>query len=211
MRRYLQGTLDFDCALYALINALSCTRDIALAGARHIYQETMLSLSACPRLWEAYVRNGTDQYWMIRHLASRWCGGGPWHLRIRQPFGDCLLPDPHYADLAALTDVPLYLPEAAPDTGGELQTTVWDTLAAWLGRPARLRAVIFRFHRFLPGLALPVVSHWTCGARIFGETLVLHDASGEENALHSLEKGGLLTGMAHIAPESVLLLESYLV
>ena len=221
MRRYLQGTLDFDCAVYAVINALARTRDIELAAARYIYQETMLALSACPRLWEAHVRNGTDHYWMVRHLLSRWCGKGSWHLRIRQPFGDCLLPEPRSADLAELADDPLYLPEGAShapagrgisaESGSPLPGVVWDAIAAWLDENMTSRAVIFRFHRFVPGLTAPVLSHWTCGIRLSGETLFLHDASGEKHSLHSLKKDDVIarTGLVRIAPESVIVLEPY--
>lgn len=222
MRRYLQGTLDFDCAVYAVINALARLYNIDLAAARHIYQETILALSACPRLWEAYVRNGTDHYWMVRHLLSRWCGKGPWHVRISQPFGDGLLPEERYAALASLVDAPLYLPEGvAYAHAGERSSlkgifpsseAVWGAIASWLEEKTRPRALLLRFHRFLPGMDTPIVSHWTCGIRVFGEALFLHDASGEEGALHTLEKNALLTqagARVRIAPESVTLLEPY--
>jgi hypothetical protein len=87
---------------------------------------------------------------------------------------------------------------------------VWEALSAWLGSGSAVRAAIFRFHRFMPGSAIPVVSHWTTGTRVCDGELFLHDASGEKESLHSLEKACIVeqpNPMIRIAPESIALLE----
>ena len=86
MRRYLQGTLDFACGIYAVINALSLTHDIPLSDARRIFQDTHLALSANSWLWKKFLRNETDHYWLVRILLSQLCTSRPYMLDISQPF-----------------------------------------------------------------------------------------------------------------------------
>ena len=92
MRRYMQGTLDFACGIYAVINALSCIYGLDLAHARKIFQETVHALSKQERVWISFLCNETDHYWLIRWLLGRWCSASPWRLDVRQPFSDCLCP-----------------------------------------------------------------------------------------------------------------------
>ncbi len=219
-RRYLQGTLDFACAIYAVINALAHTRGLDLAGARRMFQETEISLAEVPDLWKSFLRNETDHYWLVRYMLERWCGSAPWKLNVRQPFSDCLLPGKGGMDLAGVT---LFLPEAesaqgpaSPDKAGKEAASVWRTLEEWFddrsgNRPKR--AALLRFHRFLFHECPPVVSHWTTVRGLTGDVLRLHDASSEANALFSLEKDVLLPengsrGLIRIVPESVVLLEA---
>lgn len=219
-RRYLQGTLDFACAIYAVINALAHTRGLDLAGARRMFQETEISLAESPELWKSFLRNETDHYWLVRYMLDRWCGSAPWKLSIRQPFSDCLLPGKGGADL---TGVKLFLPEAenaqgpaSPDKAGKEAASVWRALAEWFDDRAEnrpKRAALLRFHRFLFHECPPVVSHWTTVRGLTGDVLRLHDASSEATALFSLEKDVLLPengsrGLIRIVPESVVLLEA---
>ena len=44
MRRYMQGTLDFTCAVYAVINSLSVIHNLDLATGRMILAETLQAL-----------------------------------------------------------------------------------------------------------------------------------------------------------------------
>ncbi len=217
MRRYLQGTLDYACGVYAVINALGCTHGIDLQRARLIFQESLLAFSEHPLLWKAFVRNETDHYWVVRHLLDVWCSSGPWKLTQRRPFagqGGCK--EGGGPDLARTR---LYLPEkepprgpASPAAAAKEAAAVWASLNEWLGQSAgRGRAVILRFHRFLPGLEDPVVSHWTAAARLEGNSLMLHDASSEKHALFVLERGALCPAgderaPVRIAPESLILL-----
>lgn len=216
MRHYYQGTLDFACALYAVINALAVTHDLGIAKGGAIYTGTMEEIARHPAAWQAFLHNRTDHYWLVRHVLARWCTTPPLHYMITQPFSSCLLPgeEPDLADAA------LHLPEAYmgpagyfhPGVNGE-QEQVWERLADWLGdNEAESRAAIFRFHRFLPQVALPVVSHWTTGRSVVGDTLLLHDASAEKNSLQHITRGSLfgregLPPAVLIAPESLVILE----
>ena len=93
MRRYMQGTLDFTCGIYAVVNALSCIYGLELAQAKKIFQETLQTLSGQETIWNSFLSNETDHYWLVRWLLGRWCLSPPWKLDVRQPFADFLLPD----------------------------------------------------------------------------------------------------------------------
>ena len=218
-RRYLQGTLDFACGIYAVVNALACAHGLDLAGSKYVFQETLLSLSEEPSVWKSFLRNETDHYWLVRYMLQRWCREQPWELVPRQPFSDCLLPGGREPDL---TRAEMFLPEKENDSGpveaGKARKeaeAVWRALEEWfLGRNAGRsdRPVLLRFHRFLYHDLRPVVSHWTTAHTISGGALLLHDASSEKNALFALEKNSLMPesgdrGLIRIVPESLVLLE----
>lgn len=219
MRRYLQGTLDFACGAYAIINTLSLTHGLDLANARTIFRETHIALAARPGLWADYMGNATDHYWLVRYMLQRWCAAPPYKLRLRQPFSACLLPGGDAE--AELASAPRFLPErerptgpASPAAAAREAESTWRELASWLGPGgAARRTAIFRFHRFVPRMEEPVVSHWTTAAFLDAGALFLHDASAEQNALHRLEQKALVPGdgaraLVRIVPESVLLAES---
>lgn len=90
MRRYLQGTLDFACGVYAVINGLSITHDIPLADARVIFQDTHMALAANPAVWSRYLKNETDHYWLVRILLRQVCLRQPYKLDMKQPFANWL-------------------------------------------------------------------------------------------------------------------------
>ncbi len=226
MRRYKQGTLDFYCAAYAVVNALARLRCIDMTQARDLLCDFLLTLSGAPALLNAFMRNETDHYWVVRYLMARWCREHPRKIALQQPFSQCLLPDERAVDLLTMAQSnPFFLPEAplpgsrrtraqqkAFRAAGE---NVWNTLESWMGTPEKAvsHTAIFRFHRFMMGREEPIVSHWTTGSYLCGEVLFLHDSSGEENALHSLGKDDLLLEqewpVVWIVPESVLLLQNF--
>ena len=218
-RRYLQGTLDFACGIYAVVNALACAHGLDLAGARYVFQETLSSLSEEPVLWKSFLRNETDHYWLVRYMLQRWCREQPWELVARQPFSDCLLPGGGEPELA---EVEMFLPEKENDAGPvqpekarKEAESVWRTLEEWFqgqNEGKFRRPALLRFHRFLYHDFQPVVSHWTTARTISGGSLLLHDASSERNALLALDKHSLLPengdrGLIRIVPESLVLLE----
>ncbi len=225
MRRYLQGTLDFACGIYAVINALACTHGLELAEAKRLFQDAQLGLAARPALWACYARNETDHYWLVRLMLSHVQASTRLKLELNQPFSRCLLPSPACAPLAESLeaqsgDFSMYLPEeqapqgpAALSDARKEALSVWQALAGWFTPEAARqdrRAVVLRFHRFLPGFDAPVVSHWTTGAFFNSNSLVLHDASSEPRALRVLERPALLPpagrALVRIVPESLLFL-----
>lgn len=223
MRRYLQGTLDYACGVYAVVNALSCVYSLNLAKARAIFEKTHMTLAARPALWQNYITNNTDHYWLVRHLLGLWCAKpaeAPYPLRIVCPLGAAL---PAAGDLCLGEpgepgDPDLYLPEKEDPQGPqtlnrcrEEALQVWQALHGWFtGKSKSRRAALLRFHRFLPNMPEPVVSHWTTVRLADAAALHLHDASSENNALHRLDKIALVTDfrpLLRIVPESVYLLE----
>jgi len=213
----MQGTLDFTCGIYAVINALSCIYGLKLAQAKKIFQETMQTLSGQEKIWNSFLYNETDHYWLVRWLLGRWCSEPPWKLDVRQPFADCLLPESRKSDCC--TGVDLYLPEihapggpTCPAAAQSEALAVWNALADWLSKQeGSSRAALLRFHRFVPGGHEPLVSHWTTARAANDRTILLHDASAEPGALFVLERRSLLPEMQHaallrIVPESIALL-----
>lgn len=256
MRRYLQGTLDFACGIYAVINGLSITHDIPLTDARLIFQDTHAALAANPALWNRYLKNDTDHYWLVRALLRRIGSAAPYTLDMSQPFGGwlrlddsrnrqsgtglfqspvffasgrkkngakglaspCVLPEDFALPLSHL-----YLPEEhepyGPPSLAALQReidAVWTELASWFQSSLALRekrAVILRFHRFLPAYPQPVVSHWTTAHSLQNGTLLLHDASAEQGSIFELEYRALLPQKAErpllrIVPESLVFIRN---
>jgi hypothetical protein len=221
MRQYFQGTLDFACGLYAVMNALACIHSLDLARARSLFQEFLGVLPAYPALWRAFLRNETDHYWLIRHSLARWCSTPPLACAAEQPFSVCLLPRPE----DSLDAARLYLPErevprgpASPEEARGEARAVWTILRARFDSdshkngifPVR-HAAIFRFHRFLPGVSQPIVSHWTTACRLHDDTLYLHDASAEKEALHTIAAADCAatassSPLIRIVPESLIFL-----
>lgn len=76
MKAYHQGQLDFCCAIYAFINALKLVAGLGLADGRRILGETLREISARPALWEPFLSNNTDHYWVVRYLLGRYCRTG---------------------------------------------------------------------------------------------------------------------------------------
>jgi hypothetical protein len=216
MRQYFQGTLDFACGLYALINALACIHNLELTRARALFQDLLSDLPARPALWRAFLQNETDHYWLIRHALARWCSAPPLACAAEQPFSSCLLPGPgDFLDTAQV-----YLPEreaprgpSSPEKNRAEAAAVWKALTARLSPrtdghfPLRFRqAAIFRFHRFLPGMSQPVVSHWTAACRLHGDILYLRDASAEQEAVRQIAAADSFPPLIRIVPESLLFL-----
>lgn len=222
MRRYLQGTLDYACGIYAVVNALACTHSLELEAARRIFQESLEGLAASPELFKAFCRNETDHYWLVRCLLARAGTRYGFAIELFQPFSDCLLP--RSEDEAAFDEpaLGLHLPEkeappGPPSLDGARQEVmaVWQALSFWLDPPGhrQKRAAIFRFHRFLPPVPMPVVSHWTTGRQLRKDLLLLHDASSEKGAIMEIEQKSLMPSSSHhpqlrIVPESLVLISS---
>jgi hypothetical protein len=219
MRRYYQGTLDFACGVYAVINTLSRTHEIDLAEARRLFAEAQEAIAARPELFSLFIHNATDHYWVVRFMLAHVLATRPYALECFQPFSEALrlwgTPD----DILDEAGERPYLPEReSPEGPTALEASrleaeqVWRSLALWLGERAaerEKRAAILRFHRFLPHYPHPVVSHWTTARALLGETIALHDASSEPGALLELEKAVLLPqgkerSLVRIVPESLL-------
>jgi hypothetical protein len=240
MRRYLQGTLDFACAVYAVINAVSCVYRLDLFAAREIFRRTLLHFSENARVWEAFVNNRTDHYWVVRYMLRRWCAQGRFWLEPSLPFSRLGPPSDRELDL---NTVSLFLPENHPPkipenhggragkrgtpaaaAGGDSPVAtggnpIWaaegeavlEALRSFFTRtPPGDGAAVLRFHRFQPGIANPIVSHWTTVSEADFEALRLWDSSSEDDALHSLPYASLLCAdsppLLRVVPESIHLL-----
>ncbi len=194
MQLYYQGQLDFFCALYAVINALTAMFGLNLAQARGLLASTLEETSRHPDLWRATLENKTDFYWLTSYMLAGCHRGSPWPLFVYRPFapsGPEELPE-SARDLSAAA---LRHPEAekARFADGKEEQAVWSALEAWLPSlpeapvaGAARRVALLRFHRYVPYMKEPIISHWSVGERFYGGTVHLRDASKEESALRAL-------------------------
>ncbi len=219
-RRYLQGTLDFHCGIYSVVNALACLRGISLQAARTILSESVIALQPYPHLLKAFLRNETDHYWMVAYCLARWTRLLPFQVGYDQLYGDMWVPSPLCDPEEILAEAKLYLPEKSityesRDQEKKLLDLVWSGIGDWL-RPNTgfriQRAALVRFHYYLRGERAPLVSHWTTVIRADKTKLNLYDASANDQAIHVLDYSEMLANARpganaiRIVPESVVLL-----
>ncbi len=221
MRAYHQGQLDFFCAVYAIINALTLCYGIRLEDARKLLEQSLAGISSHSGLWLATLRNQSDFHWLVRALLKALEGQGSFFLRASWPFApdafeptvNLFVPNPREADGVRLYHSP---PEPEPDL-----KTVWQTLCDWLPdernhEDVRPRTAVLRFFRFLPRLDEPIVRHWSTARHRRGGVISLFDATPDKSAVHELPLANLMPSARHvpddkaylyIEPASVCLLE----
>lgn len=221
MQRYYQGQLDFFCAIYAVINALTALYGLNLSQARALFATMLSDISTHPGLWHATLMNKTDFHWLTEHMLHACGKGQSYPVRAFRPFT-------HERDLSenaanlesarAYSETPfdydLKKPENAP--------VLWQAFTQFLpGLAAQPRAgtarrvAILRFHRYVRFVEEPVVSHWSVADRHHEGILHLRDASKEESALYSLNPAVTVfapelisdTHNVRIEPESIYFIE----
>ncbi len=212
--RYMQGTLDFACGIYAVINGLALTHNLRLGAARGLLSMALWEFSRHDRAWKAFLQNETDHYWVVRYMLSAHCRAWPFKYDTYQPFSSSLAPGQEALDLE---NVPMYsgecrLPPAAEHAA--ISRDIWGIFRDCLSEntEASYRHIcLFRFHRYLPDVESPVISHWTCGCRFSNNALYLHDASSEKKALFEINLETLHAAdndrpLFYIPPESIIIL-----
>ncbi len=196
MQLFYQGQLDFFCAIYAVINALTAMFGLNLAQARSLLASTLNSVSEHPHLWEATLENKTDFYWLTEYMLAGCHKGATRPLFVYRPFapgGPAEVPETA-CDLAAAL---AYRPQTPQNRFArqEGEDAVWSALEEWLpplaGAPAAgtaRRVGLLRFHRYVPYMKDPIISHWSTADRFVAGTTHLRDASKEESALRALTR-----------------------
>ena len=233
VKKYYQGTLDYACGIYAVINALALTHNISLQSARGMFQRTIEHFACEPVVWKAFMNNYTDHYWVVAYMLNRWCVEAPYKLNRLQPFSSCFLHHCYGDDtpqnsalypFASLPDdftgTPLYLgKEDAMQHDGQkaiintVTEQMWKVLQVWFGEETlHKRSALLRFHRFLPSVTLPVVSHWTTLLHVEDNCIELHDASADKGSVHVIYKedtlwAGTQPPSVGLVPASLVLLE----
>lgn len=213
----MQGTLDYYCGIYAVINALACMDKIDLSTSRTVLSETVLDISKNADLFEQFMRNRTNHYWTVAYTLARWTKCGGLKLESRQAFNPQWMPGDSTPATEILKTPELFKKESEPEDDDEKKVdAVWKKLKDWLetnNNGSINRTAIIRFHRYLAGIAIPVVSHWSTAYRLTNDVLYLHDASGEPHALHTIKREDLNlddkgVSPVRIVPESIVLLKS---
>ena len=219
MQRYYQGQLDFFCAVYAVINALTAMFGINLTQARMLFATALYDTSKHPSLWLATLENKTDFHWLVAYMIQAASRGSSYPLRAFRPFvADGKIPD----EAADLAQAALHVAGGQSFRNPGNADTFWRRIDDWLlpseapPMPGSVsRTLIFRFHRYIPFISEPVISHWSVADHIFAGKLHLRDCSKEERALHNLDRTVTVlhpdrVDDAHnvrIEPESVFFLE----
>ncbi|CAK7001988.1 MAG: hypothetical protein DELT_00067 [Desulfovibrio sp.] len=221
MQRYYQGQLDFFCAIYAVINALTALYGINLTQARALLATILSDVSRHPGLWEATLLNETDFHWLADHMLLACARSPSYPVRVSRPFTCDHEISETALDLAnarAYCETPydygLRKPQNAP--------ILWQAFTSFLPEmPEQPRAgtakrvAMLRFHRYIRYVDTPVVSHWSVADYRRDGLLHLRDASKEESALYSLDPAVTVfapeliseTHTVRIEPESVYFIE----
>lgn len=189
MQRFYQGQLDFFCAIYAVINALTALYAINLSQARSLFATALADIAKHPVLWRATLCNETDFHWLTDYLLLA-CGKIPsYPVRATRPFADRTeIPE----SAANLAGIPTQRTTSAAVTDPDV---IWAALEDWLPRTrtqpragSARHVAILRFHRYIRYLDQPIVSHWSMMDCHHDGVFQLRDASKEENALYSLDR-----------------------
>ncbi|SBW05061.1 conserved hypothetical protein [uncultured delta proteobacterium] len=189
MQRFYQGQLDFFCAAYAVVNALTALYGINLSQARVLLATALADVSRHPELWRATLYNDTDFHWLSDYMLLACGKAASYPVRVFRPFAETREIPESAADLA--TAKPYRDPYAmTPDSD-----VIWSALEEWLPAThtqpragSARRAVILRFHRYIRYVPNPIVSHWSVTDCHHAGVFQLRDASKEENALYSLDR-----------------------
>ena len=221
MHRYYQGQLDFFCALYAIINAMTALFNLNLMQARALFATALNDISQHPELWHATLENKTDFHWLVAYLLDGASRGPSYPLRVHRPFAEEKGIPESASNLACAK---LFTHTGTPETflSPREAGVFWQTMQKWL-MPASSpppsgsvrHAAILRFHRYIPYMREPAISHWTVADHFYDDKIRLRDASMEERSLHSL--GRSVTALhpdlvserrdVRIEPESVFFIE----
>lgn len=189
MQRFYQGQLDFFCAAYAVINAMTALHGISLSQARNLLASALLDVSGHPDLWQATLFNETDFHWLVEYMLLACGPASPYPARAFRPFAE----QPEIPDSAAnLAQARRIFEPArrAPDA-----PLIWAALEQWLpatrSQPragSARRVALVRFHRYIRYVPNPIVSHWSMADCHHAGMFQLRDASKEKNALYSLDR-----------------------
>jgi len=189
MQRFYQGQLDFFCAAYAVINALTALYGINLSQARATLASALSDISRHPELWQATLYNDTDFHWLVEYMLFVCSKSVTVPVQVVRPFADCRELSESIVELAKAKS---YLSFRKPVSDTD---AIWDALAEWLPdtyiqpRAGSARqVVIVRFHRYIRYSSRPIVSHWSVMDCHHAGIFQLRDASKEENALYSLDR-----------------------
>ncbi len=216
MQRFYQGQLDFFCAAYAVINALTALHGITLTQARALLATALSDISHHPDLWKATLNNDTDFHWLAEYMLL-WCSkGSSYPVSVMRPFA----PERDIPESAG--DLALARPYRDPVPSTPDSVLIWSALEDWLPSTrvqpragSARRAAILRFHRYIRFVPSPVVSHWSVTDCHHEGVFQLRDASKEENALYCIDRDAtvfapeLVTEKSpvRVEPESIFFLE----
>lgn len=223
MQRYYQGQLDFFCAIYAVINALTALYSLTLAQARVLLASMLSDVSKQPDIWRATLENKTDFHWLAEHMLLACGKGASYPVKVFRPFSAMRDIPESAADLReAKPYADIGLAEDFQGSGPERAEIIWSKLEDWLDYSDEQpqsgtvwRVAVLRFHRYIQYLEAPVVSHWSVADRRSNGLICLRDASKEENAIYSFTKSATAfskedvsaSRTVRIEPESVFFVE----
>lgn len=173
MNPLFQGKIDNFCAAYSVLNALRLICGISAFQARDILNDTLIEKAKNSDEWKKIVCHETNYYDLVRFMLEKWQAA--YHYSYYCPF-PCTNPN--------LNNIRLFQPEVNLDT-------IWEFLQNTVRVDADANkevTAVFRFCRFLPRQAGPMVDHWSTISSITDSEIYLYDCSLETTGWYVLQR-----------------------
>ncbi len=178
-RPFFQGKVDNFCAGYAVLNAIKLLRKMSALQGRVVLNEMLFYEAKDPESWIKVLNHETDYNALVSRMLKVW--EEPYRYNYFRPFDPAnygFNPE-DYAKEELRQNLNMAKPEISLDE-------IWNVFTKYtkLGESV----VLFRFCRFLPQTAGPIVDHWTTLAKIDKNTLYFYDCSLEKSGWYVVPK-----------------------
>lgn len=195
MNPLFQGKIDNFCAAYSVLNALRLLCGISAFQARDIFNDTLMEKAKNSEEWKKIVCHETNYYELVDFMLDKW--QPVYQYSYYRPF-PCISPN--------INNISRFQPEADLDTVWEfLQNTV--TLSAEANKEV---TAVFRFCRFLPRQAGPMVDHWSTVSKVTDTEMYLYDCSLESTGWYVLHREKFFSApFGAIPPQRIALQQQY--
>lgn len=171
MNPLFQGKIDNFCAAYSVLNALRLICGISAFQARDILNDTLIEKAKNSDEWKKIVCHETTYYELVNFMLEKW--QATYYYNYYRPF-PCISPN--------VNNIRSFQPEVDLDTlWGFLQNTVCVDSSS-----NKEVTAVFRFCRFMPKQAGPMVDHWSTISGISDTEIYLYDCSLEPTGWYVL-------------------------
>lgn len=196
MNPLFQGKIDNFCAAYSVLNALRLLCGVSAFQARDILNDTLIEKAKDSEEWKKIVCHETNYYELVHFILEKWQAAYQYSYYCPFP---CISPN--------MNNIRHFQPEVDLDTVWEfLQNTV--TLSAEADKEV---TAVFRFCRFLPRQAGPMVDHWSTISKITDTEIYLYDCSLEATGWYVLHREKFFSApFGAIPPQRIALQQQYM-
>lgn len=196
MNPLFQGKIDNFCAAYSVLNALRLLFGISAFQARDILNDMLIEKAQNSEEWKKIVCHETDYYDLVGSMLAKW--KEVYNYNYYRPF-----PDIH----PKLDNIRFFQPEVDIDT-------IWEFLKKTVVLSAEANknvTAVFRFCRFLPRQAGPIVDHWSTISRVTDTEIYLYDCSLETTGWYVLSRDKFFSApFGAVPPQRIALQQQYM-